>query len=185
MWGAGCYRPEPRSALGPGPKALHGPVSLQAVPLLGSGRRPRRYWPARSSVSPGGRSPRGGCVSPGSEWPCSSRLPGSPGSGRRSEQASKERGLAGGFREVPELTGAWRGPGPLHAWALTHCPVLAGCLGQPAGQPQTSSLHPYPHSCLSFLWRAAQAAMVTSGHQLLISGGRPQACGVLGPARWR
>lgn len=39
----------------------------------------------------------------------------------------------GGFREVPELTGPRRGPGPLHAWALTHGLVLALCLGQPAG----------------------------------------------------
>lgn len=31
----------------------------------------------------------------------------------------------GGFKEVPEFTGSWKSLGPLHAWALTHCLVLA------------------------------------------------------------
>lgn len=88
---------------------------------------------------------------------CLPRQP--PGTGRRNEQAGKERGLAGGFREVPELTGAWRGPGPLHAWALTHCRV-PGTAGGTASGPQPPVWTPTP-LVLGLPLRAAPAVVVT------------------------
>lgn len=148
VWAGGCYGPEPVSALGPGPgpKALHGP----ALPLSSCFAW---FWEGANEIlacleigfPKRKKVPSGRLCEPRRRVAVYLRLRRQPpGTGPRSEQAGKERGLAGGFREVPEPTGAWRGPGLLHACALTHRPGLAACLGQPAGQPQAHSLQCAP-----------------------------------------
>ena len=164
--GAGCcYRPGLSAPLAQALKPSVDLLSLseQSLFVLGGGQGgvgllgAQFFFPEEGPFREAARTQaRSGCVRLSPQA--------APGTGRRSEQVGKERGLAGGFREVPELTGAWRGPGPPHAWALTHCPALAGCLGQPAGQAQAHGLRsaPLPVSLPVLPPRAAQAAVVTS-----------------------
>lgn len=75
----------------------------------------------------------------GLEGPRHLRPPPQPAQGvSKCVRNAAQWGPAGAFREVPELTGAARGPGPPHAWALTHCPALAG---------RPDSLGPRPPAC--------------------------------------